>query len=331
MDREAGASSDGEAGRAMSGPSRSVLAQLGQAGAAVDLEAPVSGVERMLAPTSERLGRVHRRQIERDRWPDFASFDPSRYDAALRREAARQWAGRARAEHGSIHQFSALTHVLCEARVGVELLGALARLITDEVRHADLCARMALACDPTGPQTHPERFTWPRPRAPWPDPPRAEAREEQLAWAACAILIACCLGETLSRPMLEALVVVTTDPVAADVSRQILRDEHLHAAFGWDALGLLLPALDERGRARVQAALTDAFGGFEATAAGGHTIEEIAGRELILTRGEPNLGTLTSEQFAIIFYATIEQEILPALAALGLDGQRAWAERPRPR
>lgn len=316
--------------RAVSGPSRSVLSRLERAGAALDVDAPVSGVERMLAPTSERLARIHRQQIERDRWPEFAAFDPSRYDEALRREAARQWAGRARAEHGSIHQFSALAHVLCEARVGLELLGALSRLVTDEVRHVDLCARMALACDPAGPQASATHFGWPVPRAPWPPAPGPDNRQDQLAWAASAILIACCLGETLSRPMLEALVVVTTDPVAAQVSRQILRDEHLHAAFGWDALALLLPALDEGGRSHVHDALTDAFGGFESTAAGGHTIEAIAGRELILTRGEPNLGTLTSEQFAVIFFATIEQEILPALAALGLDGRRAWAERPRP-
>lgn len=319
-----------DAERALSGPSRDALRRLERPGAAVDLAAPLAGTERMLAPTTERLARIHRQQIERDRWPEFDRFDPARYDPALRREAARQWAARARAEHGSIHQFSAVTHALCEARVGLELLGALSRLITDEVRHVDLCARMALACDPDGPRAEPERFAWPVPGAPWPPAPGPRARDELLAWAASAIMIACCIGETLSRPMLEALVVVTTDPVASDVSRQILRDEHLHAAFGWDALALLLPALDRRGHERLHAALTAAFGGFELTAAGGHTIEAIAGRELVLVRGEPNLGTMTSEQFAVIFFATIEQEVMPALTSLGLDARRAWAERPRP-
>lgn len=122
---------------------------------------------------------------------------------------------------------------------------------------------------------------------------------------------------------------VTTDPVAEEVSRQILRDEHLHAAFGWDALALLLPALDESGHARVQAAMTEALGGFEDTATGGHRIEQLAGRELVLTRGAPNLGTLNAEEYAIIFYATLDQEVLPALESLGLDARRAWAERPR--
>lgn len=323
-------SDEAEAERALSGPSRDALRKLDEVGAAVDVAAPRSGVERMIAGTSERLGRIHRSQIERERWPDFAGFEAGRYSPELRQEAARQWAGRARAEHGSIHQFSAVAHALCEARVGLEVLGALSRLIADEVRHVDLCARMALVCDPEGPLREPERFRWSVPAAPWPDAPRAERREELLAWAASAIAIACCVGETLSRPMLEALVVVTTDPVAADVSRQILRDEHLHAAFGWDALALIYPALDERGRGRVQAELTRAFGGFEATTAGGYTIEEIAGRELVIAREGPNLGTLSAEQFAVIFYATLEQEIVPGFAAIGIDARRAWAERPRP-
>lgn len=315
--------------RALSGPSRAALEGLSHVTAAIDVDAPLVGAARMIAPTTERLARIHRQQIERDRWPDFAAFDPGRYEPALRRDAARQWGARARAEHGSVHQFSAVTRALCEARVGIELLGALSRLITDEVRHVELCARMALACHPEGPQDDPQLFRWPVPRAPWPAAPGPDTQLDLLAWAASAILIACCIGETISRPMLEGVVLVTTDPIAEAVSRQILRDEHLHAAFGWDALALLLPALDEPRRARVQAALTDALGGFEDTATGGHLIESIAGRELVLTRGAPNLGTLTSEQYAFIFYATLEQEVLPAIEALGLDARRAWAERPR--
>lgn len=315
--------------RALSGPSRAAFEQLGQTSAAIDVDAPLVGVARMLAPTTDRLARIHRQQIERDRWPDFAAFDPARYDLELRREAARQWSARARAEHGSVHQFSAVTHALCEARVGIELLGALSRLITDEVRHVELCARMALVIHPEGPTDEPGMFRWPVPRDPWRAAPGPDAQADLLAWAAAAILIACCVGETISRPMLEGVALVTTDPVAEAVTRQILRDEHLHAAFGWDALALLLPALDEPRRARVQAALTRALGGFEDTATGGHLIESIAGRELVLTRGAPNLGTLTGEEYAFIFYATLDQEVLPAIDALGLDARRAWAERPR--
>lgn len=314
--------------RPLAGPSRPAVAALARPAALVELTSATC--ERLLAPATPRLARVHRQQIDRDGWPDFAAFDPHRYDPGLRRDAARHWARRAVAEHGSVHQFSALTHALCEARVGLELLGPLARLITDEVRHAELCARMALAIDPEGPGASPGAFAWPVPVAPWPDAPPAAERGRLLTWSAGVILVACCLGETLSRPFYDALALVCTDPTAEAVLRQIQRDEHLHAAFGWDALALLLPALDAGGRASLQDTLRRAFGGFETTTACGLTIDQVAGTSIDLERGPPNLGTLEDRHYAVIFFATIEQEVFPALAALGLDPAAAWATRPRP-
>src|SRR5262245_64852999 len=118
----------------------------------------------LVSNAGERLASMHRSQVRRDPWPDFDAFARDAYGAELRRAAALQWAGRARAEHGSVHQFSALTHALVEACALVELLGALARLLTDEVRHAELCARMALAC---WPELDDPIFGWPLSRPPW--------------------------------------------------------------------------------------------------------------------------------------------------------------------
>ena len=298
------------------------------------LEREPSGCERMLAPTTDRLARIHRAQVHRDPWPEFERFDPTPWPAEQRRAAAVQWAGRARAEHGSIQQFSGVTHVLATACVELELLGSLARLITDEVRHAELCAAMALAVWPEGPALEPKVFAWPRPREPWRAAPRFEdddqtndRAEPQRAWAASALLTACCLGETLSRPMLDALVVVTTDPIAEAVSQQIRRDEHLHAAFGWDGLAHLLPQLGPSSRAALQRQLAHDFAGFERSVCRGIGIEQMAGRALTIERGQPNLGVLTDEQYAMIFFATLEGEIFPQLRGLGLDPERAWAER----
>ena len=54
------------------------------------------------------------------------------------------------------------------------------------------------------------------------------------------------------------------------------------------------------------------------------------GRSLeIAAEDEPNLGTLTDEQYAMIFFATMETEVLPRLQALGLDAMGAWQRRPR--
>ena len=66
----------------------------------------------------------------------------------------------------------------------------------------------------------------------------------------------------------------------------------------------------------------------ERTTCGGVTIEDVANTAIeIGPSEEPNLGTLTNEQFAMIFFATLEAEIFPKLRALGLDPERAWRER----
>lgn len=294
-----------------------------------------TGAEQMLAPATERLGRMHRAQVHRDPWPDFAAFEVGRYDEGLRRAAAVQWAGRARAEHGSVHQFSIVTHALCNARVELHVLGSLARLQTDEVRHAELCAEMALCCWPEGTAREPAVFRWEPPRLPWVGPPASgDDPQPLLAWAAEAVLVSCCIGETLSRPMLEAIAVVATDPVAEAVARQILRDEHLHASFGWETLGLLLPRMSEAQRDALEQRMTRSFGGVEATTACGIPVEAVAGKSIEIVPGEdpdhPNLGTLTDEQYAMIFFATMETEVLPRLEALGLPASEAWRRRPRP-
>lgn len=284
----------------------------------------------MLAPAGERLGGAHRKQIHRDPWPAFEQFDPTPWTIEQRRTAAIQWAGRARNEHGSVQQFGQLTQVMATACVEFELLGVLARMITDEVRHAELCARMAIAVWPEGLSTPARVFDWPQPRPPWQDPPSPREQlepEPRLAWAARAILTACCLGETLSKPMLDALVVVTTEPNAEAVSRQILRDEHLHATFGFEALELIWPRLSAASRERLQAQLAADFAGFEKSVCGSITIADVAGSEVLIERGEPNLGVLSGHQYAVIFYSCLETEIFPRLRELGLDPERAWATR----
>lgn len=296
-------------------------------------EKGATGSERMLERVTGTLAKIHAAQVHRDPWPDFAAFEVERYPRELRRAAALQWAGRARAEHGSVHQFAALTHAFAEARAPLHLLGALSRLITDEVRHAEMCAATALAMYPEGLPDERRLFAWPAPKAPWRDAPRpSEGEGAILQWAAEAVLVANCIGEALSRPMLDALALVSTDPLAEGVCRQILRDEHLHATFGWETLGWLMPKLDQDGKAAVQQRLTRSLRGFERSTTCGISIADVAESTITIERApdperEPNLGTLSDMQYAMIFYATLETDIFPRLRELGLDPEAAWASR----
>ena len=284
-------------------------------------------------PSTDRLSTLSRTQILRDPWPAFETFEADRYPRALRERTARQWWRRAREEYGSIHEFTALSHVLCEVRAPIDLLGGLSRLITDEVRHAELCATMARALLPdVAAETV---YDWAPPKAPWPTPPLEGGDRMALTrWAADVVLCACCLGETLSRPLYEALATVTTDPVPEAVVRQILRDEHLHATFGWEALTFLLTELDEPSIEYLQKRLSKRLAGFEHTCTPeGKSIEAFAGTEVVIEPpgpdASPNLGLLDPEVYATIFYATLESEILPRFDELGFDAMRAWQERGR--
>ncbi|HJL19014.1 MAG TPA: hypothetical protein RMH99_25350 [Sandaracinaceae bacterium LLY-WYZ-13_1] len=281
-------------------------------------------------PVDDRLATIARTQIQRAPWPDFDAYDASRHPASLRRPSARQWWRRAREEYGSIHEFTQLAHVLTTLRAPVALLAGLSRLITDEARHATLAARMAEALWPEAPPA--DVFEWPPPSTPWDAPPADDAAK--LAWVADALMTSCCLGETLSRPLFEALATVITEPVPEAVVRQILRDEHLHAAFGWEALGWTLARLDDGARDEIQRRLARRLAGFERSCAvGGLALEDLVGRELVVAPpgpdAPPNLGQLDPETYAMVFYATLEREILPRFDALGLDAMRAWRARPR--
>lgn len=289
-----------------------------------------SNIGSVLGEASNRLDTIHRKQVHRDGWPEFAAFDVSAYPVDLRRASANQWMRRARLELGSVHEFSALSHALSRARAPVAVLGSVSRLITDEVRHVEICARMGEAVWPEGKGD--EIFDWSAPRFPYPEVPAIGASDHELfRWSAELIMSACCIGETLSRPLFESVATVCTDPVCESVIRQILRDEHLHATFGWETLEFLLGRFDEADRAWLHERLSSRLAGFEKTCSAGLSIEEIAGTEVAIERdpSKPNLGTITQRQYATIFYATLEAEILPGFAKLGFDAIGAWAARPR--
>ena len=279
---------------------------------------------------SEALGGVlakqHQKQVARAPWPDFDGFARDRYPLEQRRTAARQWLRRAREEYGSVHEFSLLLGALTRVGAPAEWTGMLARLITDEARHVELCRNMA--CALVG-EEEVAGMEWTPPTPPFPPPPSNNGRV--LAWAADVVLCTCCIGETVSVPLYESLATVTTDPVARSVVDQIRRDELLHSRFGWDALEWLLPRLQEDERAWLEARLAWRLGGFERSCSAGMNLADLVGKEVVV---EPpaedapaNLGHQEARVYATVFYATIEHEILPRFEALGFNSMGAWKAR----
>lgn len=273
----------------------------------------------LAAISGTRLPAIHRAQTHRKPWPAFDAFDRARYPVELREKAAHEWKRRAHFEYGSVRTFSDLLQTVSRLGLPLSIAGALSRLITDEVRHADLCLQMAGAL--LGEPAYAEGAEFPYPTAP-------VEREEALAWCADIILSSCCLGETVSRPMYDALVIRCTDPIPTAVLKQIGRDEQLHARFGWETLSVLLECLTREHREWLERRLRHHLAACEAACARHHSLEDLVGREHTIGPSTmPNLGTLEPVDFAVIFYSCIEQEIIPELDKLGLGGLAAWAER----
>jgi len=93
-------------------------------------------------------------------------------------------------------------------------------------------------------------------------------------------------------------VVVSTDPLPRACSEQILKDERFHGRFGFEALAVLVPTLDEAEKGALQEQLGRALAGFERTTCGKTRVEDLVGHEVEIApstdpEGHPNLGTLT--------------------------------------
>lgn len=268
-----------------------------------------------LESSSDIVQRFHRTLMDRRHDIDWA-FDATRYDDAAVSRARWEWSARAVAEYESTAQFAQYVHRLTLIGAPVELIGAATRLVTDECRHAELCARLA---DAMGGR-------------------RAQVGRDGLQLydiddlhVACAltVLAVCCFGETLSVPMFRALTVVTTDPLAARVATIIAGDEEYHARYGWEALRWFVERADPAQHRRMLDLLPGLMAHFERICHGSpDTYERLAGVELVVEEGGPNLGTLPPDTYAGIFYATMEDTILPQLDELGLRGFESWQIRP---
>lgn len=247
---------------------------------------------------------------------DWASFDPSAYDAATLDAAARLWAHRALQETHSLALFTELLGHLHKLGAPLDWSGAFARMIADEVRHADLCLGMCEALGrPASPAIDPrELHLLPN------DATRGHVRE--------TIVAAFCIGETLSGRMFRRALRATDVPLARAVVSAILRDEGFHGELGWE-LGALLMRDDggdfEQERSALAARLPFLFTHFADLC---HAERgEAWARATAPTDAGPNFGTMSHAGYARAFFDGMSDDVVPGLVAIGLpEAEAAWAE-----
>jgi hypothetical protein len=262
--------------------------------------------------TTERLfGTLHRQFMERGyQNPPWEKLRPDDFTPEQVESARYAWASRAASEYRSLIVFGELIARFGELNLPLEVTSSASRLLTDEARHTELCARIA---DALGGQDGIELEL-------------ADVRLERrdlpahlfvARWTASMF----CIGESASVGILQVLVQHTKNPCIEAVLRILLRDEILHDRFGWALARLLLPRLTDDEQEWLAADLARSFAHYDRAHGGSvnHEESDFPLPEL--------LGLAPAKARHAAFQDRIHKVILPSLAQLGVPAYEAWELR----
>jgi hypothetical protein len=251
-------------------------------------------------PLDAALGRTGaRRCIPWDAW-DASALDA--LDAEARARVGGVWRERQRQEHLAVGAFALLAAELAADGCEPVVLALAARAAADEVRHAEVCRRLAAGL--LGEEAVPARLRG------CPRVPRHEgaAAEDRVLFH---VVEMCCLSETFTGVYLTEMLARTTHPVARAAVESLLEDEIDHGRVGWAYLAT-------RAAERRVAGLAEALPGM---------LDRTIGRVLRACRKAPEaddpareaFGFLGNDAGAAIFTRTLGEVILPGLEMLGVD------------
>jgi hypothetical protein len=278
--------------------------------------APVLPVHRRLSGTP--LARQHEqllggRLTRRPARIPWASFDRSRYPEPALQLAANAQRALARGEYSAVDLFARIASGLSLNGAPLDIVTAATRIATDEARHADYALRMASLLEGREVSFSIDRDAV---NGRWKAGLEVEDVDRLMLEVAA-------ISETLAAALIGACQERATDPVASALLTSILGDEVHHARIGWYYLAWRSPqwSLEERQRAADQAAAMVV------------QIEKRFSRGRDAPPGSKRaaraLGVLETAGQRRAIRAVMEDEIVPALDALGLGASHAWRLRER--
>ena len=270
------------------------------------------------ALTDTPLARQHEHLLEmkstRKKQPiPWSKIDRAKYPAPALALAAQAQKMLATGEYGAIGLFSRIAEALSMQGAPFDLIASAARIPSDEIRHADYAIRLSSIFAAEEVTLTLERVQM--------DAPRTHARDldelDRLMVEVPAI------GETLAGALLTACQRRATDPLAKAVFTSIIGDEVHHARLGWYYLAWRAPQWSHVERQRV-------------ADRAGEIVVDIERRFWTGRDAPPGsekaaraLGVLDTEGQRATIAAVMEDEIVPALDALGLGASHAWRVRRR--
>jgi len=152
------------------------------------------------------------------------ALDASHLDARQRAVVGMSWRSRYEQEHLAVGAFAIIARELAEEGCDPVVLALAARAAWDEVRHADICRRLAVAL--LGETDVPPRFRG-TPRVP--EHPDVTPSDRVLLH----VVEMACLSETMTGVFFTEMAARTTDPAARVAVESLLEDEIDHGRLGW--------------------------------------------------------------------------------------------------
>jgi hypothetical protein len=246
--------------------------------------------------------RALSKRISRDgRAIDWTSFDVGSLTGAARERVAESWRSRMVQEHLAVGAFATLVLEVAEEGASPVVLQMLTRAAGDEVRHAEICKKMA---ESISGKSIGARL------AGVPSVPKHKGASNKTR-ALLHVVEMCCLSESLTGVYLTEMLARMPEGGARTAVESLLEDEIDHGRVGWaylaeraqrretDGLALALPEMLDR-----------TFGSFLRYAAARPEKDDDA------MQAVGYLGTSAGES---IYKRTLREIVLPGLQACGVD------------
>jgi hypothetical protein len=235
-------------------------------------------------------------------WDDVPSLDAGR-----RRLLGGAWRWRMEQEHLAVGAFSQLALELAAIGCDSVVLSLVTRAASDEVRHADLCRRLA---EIHLGETLPARLSGvPR----MPDTGDRGAEDTALLH----VVEMCCLSETFTSVYFTEMLERATHPLAHAVVQSLLKDEIDHGRVGWAYLAAV------RGRGGAERLAEDLPALLAATIK--PVIDEARAAPEAEDAEIEAHGYLVRDRGAALYVRTLRDVVLPGFEALGVQTEPARA------
>ncbi|HEX3346044.1 MAG TPA: hypothetical protein VHS09_15780 [Polyangiaceae bacterium] len=232
----------------------------------------------------------------------WGMLDADALGDAGKRTVGATWLERMKQEHLAVGAFALLARELAAQGCETVVLSLVTRASCDEVRHAEICRRFAVAL--LGADAVPAAFRG-LPKVPMHAGAAAAAR------VLCHVVEMCCLSETLTGVYFTEMLARTTDPVAREAIESLLEDEIDHGRVGWAYLATRARDGSLDGLAEALPAMLD------------RTFRAMLGRTGSPDEGEharlETCGYLAHASGAAVYRRALRDVILPGFAELGVE------------